>query len=139
MKRVIFVLLLITPAEAAFAKNANQRKCYPYCERYTIDQLKNLDLAAILPERPELYRYRVKGTYGGDVYFKDKVPVYTTGRFEAFRQQGWIAIGKEIKLEHLTSIAHRMFYRVNLGKDENGLPKYGWIDGMFVEAYGTNY
>lgn len=136
---MVTILSVLAVELPAFAQDGNQKKCYPYCNRYTIDQLKKLDLSSVLPEDPTLYRYRVKGTYAGEVYFTEKVPVYGPGRFEAFKQVGWVNIGKDVTLDGLKGIAHRHFYRIQIGKGRNGKAEYAWIDGQFIQAYGTNY
>ena len=132
MRHIFMFILLWTP----FLANAqNQRKCYPKCQDFTKEQLLNLDISEQLPHRPDLYKFRVKGTYRGDVYFTEKVPVYVKTPQTTYRFADFIPLGKEIQLDRLTTIQHRMFYRVVLKNDEKGNPVEVWLDGRFIEAF----
>jgi hypothetical protein len=113
-------------------------KCYPYCQKYSLEKLKNLDLASQLPPRPDLYRYRVKGVYRGDTFFKDQVPVYSKTSSGAYKHSGFVKLGLEVTLDKLASIQSRMFYRVTIGKDQSGNSINGYLDGRFIEGFAYN-
>ena len=91
------ILLTLLPSELAFSQGGNQKKCYPYCGEYSIDELKKLDLSAQLPHRPSLYRYRVKGEHQGHRVAEVALMVEVVAAYDrAFRDLaldvvGWVS------------------------------------------------
>ena len=85
-----------------------------------------------IPRHWQYYTWKITGTVGGIELYKDKVPVVLYDEAEkTFRHITHLPIGTEVKLNHHTQIAGRLFYSYKV--DLKGEEVYGWIEGTFIE------